>query len=101
MPPGGGASLARMAQLYAGIPHSAAINTVNRQCSSGLQAVSQIALEIASGQIDVGIGAGVESMTAHYGAGAMPPNLDQDVLSNQESADCLIPWVFLQHSKPS
>ncbi|TIA83239.1 hypothetical protein E3P98_00856 [Wallemia ichthyophaga] len=91
LPPGGGASLARMAQLYAGIPHSAAINTVNRQCSSGLQAVSQIALEIASGQIDVGIGAGVESMTAHYGAGAMPPNLDQDVLSNQESADCLIP----------
>ncbi|TIA73733.1 hypothetical protein E3P91_01267 [Wallemia ichthyophaga] len=91
LPPGGGASLARMAQLYAGIPHSAAINTVNRQCSSALQAVSQIALEIASGQIDVGIGAGVESMTAHYGAGAMPPNLDQDVLSNQESADCLIP----------
>lgn len=91
LPPGGGASLARMAQLYAGIPHTTAINTVNRQCSSGLQAISQIALEIASGQIDFGIGAGVESMTAHYGAGVLPQNMDEDVLSNQEAADCLIP----------
>ena len=80
-----------MAQLYANIPHTAAINTVNRQCSSGLQAISQIALEVASGQIDIGIGAGVESMTAHYGAGALPQNMDEDVLSNQEAADCLIP----------
>ena len=40
-----------------GIPNTAAVNTVNRQCSSGLAAVTQIANEIATGQIDIGIGA--------------------------------------------
>jgi acetyl-CoA acyltransferase 1 len=45
-----------MAALHAGIPNSAAVNTVNRQCSSGLTAISQIANEITAGQIDIGIG---------------------------------------------
>jgi acetyl-CoA acyltransferase 1 len=56
LPPGGGATGARMAALHAGIPNSAAVNTVNRQCSSGLTAISQIANEITAGQIDIGIG---------------------------------------------
>ena len=56
LPPGGGASAARMATLAAGIPNTAAVNTVNRQCSSGLTAVTQIANEILAGQIDIGIG---------------------------------------------
>jgi len=56
LPPGGGALTARMAALAAGIPESVPISTVNRQCSSGLQAVNTIAAEIASGQIDIGIG---------------------------------------------
>ena len=56
LPPGGGASAARMAALYAGIPNTSALNTVNRQCSSGLTAVNQIANEIRAGQIDIGIG---------------------------------------------
>lgn len=56
LPPGGGASVARMAALSAGIPNTTPINTVNRQCSSGLTAVAQIANEIKSGEIDIGIG---------------------------------------------
>jgi len=56
LPPGGGASAARMAALHAGIPHTTPLNTVNRQCSSGLSAVNQIANEILTGQIDIGIG---------------------------------------------
>lgn len=56
LPPLGGATTARMAALHAGIPESVPINTVNRQCSSGLTAVNQIANEIRSGQIDIGIG---------------------------------------------
>lgn len=56
LPPGGGASAARMAALHAGIPNTSALNTVNRQCSSGLTAVNQIANEILAGQIDIGIG---------------------------------------------
>ncbi|CED82454.1 acetyl-c-acyltransferase [Phaffia rhodozyma] len=91
LPPGGGANVARMAQLRAGIPHTASLNTVNRQCSSSLQAITQIANSIACGQISIGIGAGVESMTTHYGAGVLPEKISEDVLSNQEAQDVLIP----------
>jgi len=56
LPLGGGATAARMAALSADIPVSTAVNTVNRQCSSGLTAINQIANEIRAGQIDIGIG---------------------------------------------
>ena len=56
LPPGGGAIAARMAALAAGIPETVPITTLNRQCSSGLQAVNTIAAEISSGQIDIGVG---------------------------------------------
>lgn len=56
LPAGGGAGAARMAALAAGIPNTTAVNTVNRQCSSGLTSVNQIAMEIATGEIDIGIG---------------------------------------------
>lgn len=112
LPPGGGANAARMAALHAGIPHTTSVNTVNRQCSSGLSAVNQIANEILVGQIDIGIGkpirvqarsvsvidllsgAGVESMTFGWGAGTYPDGWSAAVLSNQESKDCLIPMGF-------
>ena len=57
LPAGGGATAARMAGLYAGIPHTSSIHTVNRQCSSGLTAVNVVANSIRAGQIDIGIGA--------------------------------------------
>lgn len=72
LPPGGGATVARMAQLAAGFPVTSTVMSLNRQCSSGLTAVNNIALQIQAGQIDCGIGAGVESMTMGYGAGVMP-----------------------------
>jgi acetyl-CoA acyltransferase 1 len=56
LPPGGGATVARAAALYAGIPETTALNTLNRQCASSLQAVVQIAHEIALDQIEIGIG---------------------------------------------
>jgi acetyl-CoA acyltransferase 1 len=62
MPPSGFAAM-RMAQLAAGIPSSVSLQWVNRQCSSGLQAVAHIANAIATGQAKVGIGGGVESMS--------------------------------------
>ena len=61
LPPGGGATAARMAALYAGIPDTVPIATINRQCSSGLTAVNTIANQIASGQIEVGIGTCISS----------------------------------------
>jgi acetyl-CoA acyltransferase 1 len=91
LPASGGATQARMAQLYAGFPASSSISTVNRQCSSGLQAVHYIASAIQNGTIDIGIGAGVESMTLSYGPGAMPPSYDDDIQAYKAAADCLIP----------
>lgn len=91
LPAGGGASAARMAALHAGIPNTSSVYTVNRQCSSGLTAVNNIANQIKVGQIDIGIGAGVESMTFGFGAGAQPDGWSEAVLSNQEAEDCLIP----------
>ncbi|WFD28050.1 acetyl-CoA C-acyltransferase [Malassezia nana] len=91
LPPGGGATGARQAALWAGIPNTASVNTVNRQCSSGLSSVNQIANEIITGQIDLGIGAGVESMTLNYGAGVMPLKMSDEVMSNEEAADCMLP----------
>ena len=66
LPPGGGATLARMASLYAGIPENSSVMTVNRQCSSGLQAVAQIASAIKSGYIEIGIGKNRKSNTSPY-----------------------------------
>jgi acetyl-CoA acyltransferase 1 len=94
LPPGGGASAARMAALHAGIPNTTSINTINRQCSSGLTAVSQIANQIIAGQIDIGIGAGVESMTFGFGPSSQPDGWSEAVLSTKEAEDCLIPMGF-------
>lgn len=69
LPPGGGATEFRAAALAAGFPVSAAVKSLNRQCSSGLQACVDIANAIKSGMIDVGVGAGVESMSLQYGYG--------------------------------
>ena len=91
LPPGGGATGARQATLWAGIPDTTAVNTINRQCSSGLAAVNQIANEIIANQIDLGIGAGTESMTLNYGAGVMPVKMSDEVMSNEQTADCMLP----------
>lgn len=47
--PGAGAITSRIAQLLAGIPDACPNHTINRQCSSGLQAVATIANQIAAG----------------------------------------------------
>lgn len=65
--PGGGATEMRAAALVAGFPESASVRTLNRQCSSGLQACVDVANQIRSGMIEIGIGAGVESMSTNYG----------------------------------
>lgn len=65
--PGGGATEMRAAVLVAGFTEATAVRTLNRQCSSGLQACVDVANQISSGMIEVGIGAGVESMSTQYG----------------------------------
>ncbi len=48
LPPGGGSTEFRGAALIAGFPESTAVKSVNRQCSSGLQACADIANAIRS-----------------------------------------------------
>ncbi|KAF9244198.1 acetyl-CoA acetyl transferase [Melanogaster broomeanus] len=101
LPPGGGANAARMAALHAGVPITTSINTVNRQCSSGLSAVNQIANQIIAGQIDIGIGAGVESMTFGWGGGSLPDGWSEAVLTSKQAEDCLIPMGFTSENVAS
>ena len=56
-------NVARMALLLAGLPDSIPGITVNRLCSSGLNAVGLAAQGIRAGEIDFAIAGGVESMT--------------------------------------
>jgi acetyl-CoA acyltransferase len=58
-----GLNVARLVTLLAGLPDEVPAMTINRFCSSGLQAASIIADRIAVGAIDAGIGGGVESMS--------------------------------------
>ncbi len=55
--------VARMSALLAGFPVEVAGLTVNRNCASGLDAVNLAARSIVSGEGEIYIGAGVESMS--------------------------------------
>ena len=56
-------NVARMATLLAGFPTTVSGVTVNRNCSSGLEAINQAAKAIIAGEGDIFIGCGVESMS--------------------------------------
>jgi acetyl-CoA acyltransferase len=70
-----GLNVARIASLRAGIPDSASAVTVNRFCSSGLQAIAFGAERIMLGQAEVVIGGGTESMSmVPMGGNKVSPN---------------------------
>ena len=58
-----GMNIARMIGLRAGLPDTVPAETINRYCSSGVQSIAHVAYAIKSGDIEVGIGGGVESMS--------------------------------------
>ena len=58
-----GQNVARISAMLAGLAASTAGATINRFCSSGLQAISVAAHQIISEGVDVAIGGGVESIT--------------------------------------
>uniref|UniRef100_A0A5B6ZRT5 acetyl-CoA C-acyltransferase n=1 Tax=Davidia involucrata TaxID=16924 RepID=A0A5B6ZRT5_DAVIN len=78
-----------MAAFYAGFPETVPIRTINRQCSSGLQAVADVAASIKAGFYNIGIGAGLESMTVDQIGGVRQVN--PRVESCAEARDCLLP----------
>jgi len=58
-----GLNMARMIALRAGLPDSVPAETINRYCASGVQSIAHVAYAILSGQIEIGIAGGAESMT--------------------------------------
>ncbi|SMB94027.1 thiolase family protein [Deinococcus hopiensis] len=72
-----GLNVARMAALRAGMPDTVGGVTVNRFCSSGLQTIAMAAAAIQTGQADVMLAGGVESMSMVPMTGHNPsPNPD-------------------------
>src|SRR4030081_1269857 len=71
-----GLNVARIGLLLAGLPNTVAGMTVNRFCSSGLNAVSIAADRIRTGEADIMIAAGTESMSMIPMLGRLAINAD-------------------------
>ena len=70
-----GLNVARIASLRAGVPVSASAVTINRFCSSGLQAIAYAGERIMCGHADVAIAGGTESMSmVPMGGNKISPN---------------------------
>src|ERR1700674_3328223 len=70
-----GMNVARIASLRAGLPVDASAMTINRFCSSGLQAIAIAAQRIMAGQGDVAVAGGTESMSmVPMGGNKVSPN---------------------------
>jgi acetyl-CoA acyltransferase len=70
-----GMNVARIASLRAGLPVEASAITINRFCSSGLQAIANAAERIMAGAAEVMVAGGTESMTMiPMGGNKISPN---------------------------
>jgi 3-oxoadipyl-CoA thiolase len=91
-------NVARMAALLAGLPVSVPGQTVNRLCGSGMQAVNAAAHAIRSGEGDVFIAGGVESMSrAPY---VMLKPEEGYARGAPEVADTVLGWRFVNPRFP-
>jgi acetyl-CoA C-acetyltransferase len=61
---GAGMNVARQAALRAGLPHETPAETINRVCGSGLQAVAHAAQAVRSGDAEIVVAGGTESMSS-------------------------------------
>ena len=85
-------NVARMAALLAGLPVAVPGATVNRLCGSGLDAVAIAARAIRTGELQLAIAGGVESMTR---APLVIPKADSAFSRNAEIFDTTIGWRFI------
>ena len=85
-------NVARMAVLLAGLPQTIGGATLNRLCGSGLDAVSQAARAIKTGEADLILAGGVESMSR---APFVMPKPDAAFSRKAEIYDTTIGWRFI------
>ncbi len=85
-------NVARMALLLAGLPKEVAGATVNRLCGSSLDAIGIAARAIKSGETELMIAGGVESMTR---APFVTGKADSAFSRNAETFDTTIGWRFV------
>ena len=85
-------NVARMAALLAGLPVSVGGSTVNRLCASGLDAIGGAARAIRSGDVDLMIAGGVESMSR---APFVMPKADSAFSRAAAIYDSTIGWRFI------
>lgn len=89
---GAAVATSRIAQYMAGFPHETSTYAINRLCSSDIQACANIAYAIESGEIDIGIGGGYESMSKNAMEGLIDVQSLSDEVSDHEIArNCLSP----------
>jgi acetyl-CoA acyltransferase len=72
-----GHNVARVAAMLAGLPPSVAGTTINRFCSSGLQAIAMVAHQIMHEGVDAAIGGGVESISMAIRDSSPNPRLQE------------------------
>jgi acetyl-CoA acyltransferase len=82
-------NVARMAVLLAGLPDSVPGATVNRLCASGLEAVTTAARAVASGEAEIVLAGGSESMSR---APFVVPRPDDRLPNAMELADTRLGW---------
>ncbi len=80
-----GMNVARIAVLLAGLPQSVAAMTINRFCSSGIQAVATAADRIRLGEADLMLAGGTESMSMVPMMGYKPA-INPSVFANEHIA---------------
>lgn len=85
-------NVARMAALIAGLPETVPGYTVNRLCGSGFEAVVQAARMIKTGDADLVLAGGVESMTR---APLVMPKAQTPFSRNTDLYDTTIGWRFV------
>ena len=85
-------NVARMSSLLAGLPDTVTGTTVNRLCGSGMDAIIMAARAIKSGEADLMIAGGVESMSR---APFVMPKASSAFSRNAEIYDTTIGWRFV------
>src|SRR3954465_15841615 len=78
-----GSNIARLSAIRAGMPATVSGVTVNRFCSSGLQTIAMAAQRIMSGEADVIVAGGLESISLTQEGGRNPPVTEEWLLSHK------------------